>query len=120
MKYVRLLQWSTDADGIELKMLDEDGEAQSIALSKECVAIVAAALASELEKLNGQGIEQQLIRPTGLQTGKTERGDPLLFVTLEGGVELPLVFQPHVLDPLISELEKLKGILQPGANVRWT
>jgi hypothetical protein len=40
-------------------------------------------------------------------------------MTLEGGVELPLVFQPEVLEPLISELEKLKAVLQPSSSVRW-
>ena len=119
MKYVRLLQWSTDADGITLQMLGEDDSTQSVALGKECAASVAGAVASELEKMNAQGIEQQFIRPKGLQTGKTERGEPVLFMTLDGGVELPLVFQPEVLGVLISELEKLRGVLQPGSDVRW-
>jgi hypothetical protein len=30
------------------------------------------------------------------------------------------VFQPEALPVLISELEKLRGVLQPGSDVRWT
>jgi hypothetical protein len=119
LKYVRVLQWSADGDSIKVDMLGEDDSTQSLELGKGCAATLAGALASELEKLNAQGVEQQFIRPKGLQTGKTERGEPVLFMTLEGGVELPLVFQPEVLEPLISELEKLKAVLQPSSSVRW-
>jgi hypothetical protein len=119
LKYVRVLQWSADGDSIKVQMLGDDDGTHTIDLGKECAASLAAALASQLEKLNAQGVEQQLIRPKGLQTGKTERGEPLLFMTLEGGVELPLVFKPEVLGPLISELEKLRAVLQPSTNVRW-
>lgn len=119
MKYVRLLQWSTEPDSITLQMLGEDDSTQSFELGKECAASVAGALASELEKLNSEGIEQQFIRPKGLQTGKTARGEPVLFMTLEGGVELPLVFKAEALPVLISELEKLRAVLQPGSDVRW-
>jgi hypothetical protein len=119
LKYVRLLQWSTEPDSITLQMLGEDDSTQSFELGKECAASVAGALASELEKLNSEGIEQQFIRPKGLQTGKTARGEPVLFMTLEGGVELPLVFKAEALPVLISELEKLRAVLQPGSDVRW-
>ena len=119
MKYVRVLQWSTDADSITLQMLGEDDSTQSFQFGKECAASVAGALASEMEKSGVQGMEQQFIRPKGLQTGKTARNEPVLFMTLEGGVELPLVFQPEALPVLIAELEKLKGVLQPGSDVRW-
>ena len=119
MKYVRVLQWSTDADSITLQMLGEDDSTQSFQLGKECAASAAGALASELAKSGAEGIEQQFIRPKGLQTGKTGRNEPVLFMTLEGGVELPLVFQPEALPLLIAELEKLRGVLQPGSDVRW-
>ena len=119
MKYVRVLQWSTERESIELKMLGEDDSTQSFEVGKECAATLVAALASELEKLNAQGIDQQFIRPKGLQTGKTGRGEPMLFMTLEGGVELPIVFQPEALPLLIFELEGLRSILEGGSQVRW-
>ena len=40
-------------------------------------------------------------------------------MTLKGGVELPLVFKPESLGVLISELEGLRTVLQPGSQVRW-
>jgi hypothetical protein len=119
LKYVRVLQWSTDEDSILLQMLGEDDSTQTIQLGKECAATLAGALGAELEKMSQQGVEHQFIRPKGLQTGKTERGEPVLFMTLEGGVELPLVFQAEVLGVLISELQKLQAVLQPGSDVRW-
>jgi hypothetical protein len=119
LKYVRVLHWSTEGDSIELKMLAEDDSTQSLEVGKECAGTLAAALASELEKLNSQGVEQQFIRPTGLQTGKTGRGEAMLFITLEGGVELPIVFKPEALPVLISELEGLRSILEGGSQIRW-
>ena len=119
MKYVRVIEWSAKGDGIQLQMLGDDDATHRIELGRECAGILAAALASELEKGTAMPGEQQFIRPTGLQTGKTELGEPVLLMTLQGGVELPLVFQAEVLGALISELQKLKAILEPGSDVRW-
>lgn len=118
MKYVRVVEWSAKDDGIQLEMLGEDDAMHRLEVSSECAGILAAALAPELEKRNAKG-GQQFIRPTGLQTGKTEQGEAMLFVTLKGGVELPLVFKSEALSSLISELEKLRAVLQPGSEIRW-
>ena len=120
MKYVRVVEWAAKDDGIELEMLGDDQEMHRIEVSSECAGALAGALASELEKRNTQGNEQQFIRPTGMQTGKTAQGEAMLFMTLKGGVELPLVFKAEALGLLISELEKLKAMLQPGSDIRWT
>ena len=119
MKYGRVIQWSAENDGIQLEMLGEDVEIHRFEVSSECAGALAGALAAELEKANGQGREQQFIRPKGMQTGKTAQGEPMLFMTLEGGTELPLVFKPEALGLLISELEKWKSILEPGGQIRW-
>ena len=119
MKYVRVLEWSAQGDGIRFEMLGEDQEAHRFEVSAGCAGVLAAALAGESEKLNGENNDQQLIRPTGMQTGKTADGEPLLLMSLKGGVELPLVFKTESLGVLISELEKLRDALQPGSQMRW-
>lgn len=120
MKYVQVQQWSAKGDSIHLEMLGEDQELHQFDLSAECAGVLVGALAVEVEKLAGRGQEAQLVRPTGMQTGKTDQGEPILFMTFKGGAELPLVFKREVLDVLISELEKLKGVLGgTGAEVRW-
>lgn len=119
MKYVRVVEWSAKDDGIELQMLGDDQEMHRVEVSSECAGALAGALAAELEKRNAQGNDQQFIRPASMQTGKTAQGEAMLFMTLKGGVELPLVFKAEALGLLISELEKLKAMLLPGSDVRW-
>jgi hypothetical protein len=119
LKYVRVTKWSAQDDGIHLEMLGEDDQIHSFEVSTECAGALAAGLAAELEKTNARGNGQQFIRPKSLQTGKTAQGEPMLFMTLEGGTELPLVFKAESLGLLISELEKLRSILQPGDQIRW-
>ncbi|WP_436827424.1 hypothetical protein [Sphingomonas sp. DT-207] len=119
LKYVRVVQWSAKDGSIHLEMLGEDQEIHRFEVSSECSGALAAALAAESERFNGQDNEQQLIRPKGMQTAKTDRGEPMLLMTLEGGVELPLVFKPESLDVLISELEGLKKTILPGSQIRW-
>ena len=120
MKYLQLVQWSAKGDSIHLEMLGEDEEVHNFDVSADCAGVLVSALAAEVEKLEGRDKEAQLIRPTGMQTGKTDQGEPILFMTLKGGAELPLVFKREVLDVLISELEKLKGVLAgSGSEVRW-
>ncbi len=119
MKYVQVVQWSAEGGSIRLEMLGEDQNIHRFEVSSECAGVLVAALAAELEKLNVQDNEQQIIRPTGMQTGKTEQGEPMLFMTLKGGAELPLVFKPESLGVLISELEALMRSVQPGSQIRW-
>jgi hypothetical protein len=119
LKYVRVVQWSSQDDGIRLEMLGDDEETHRFEVSSECAGALAAALAAELEKLNGAGKEQQFIRPTGMQTAKTEQGEPMILMSLKGGVELPLVFKPESLSAIISELQGLMGAVQTGSQVRW-
>ncbi len=117
LKYVRVVQWSAKGDDIQLEMLGEDQEIHQFEVSAECAAVLVAALGAESEKL--QDKDQQFIRPTGMQTGKTDKGEPMLFMTLKGGTELPLVFKPESLGVLISELEGLRASLEPGSQMRW-
>ena len=119
MKYVRVIKWSAENDGIALEMLGDDDQTHSFKVGTECAGALAAGLAAQLEKVNAAGGEQQFIRPKGMQTGKTAQDEPLLFMTLEGGTELPLVFKPEALPLLISELQKLQAMLQPGGQIRW-
>lgn len=119
VKYVRVVQWSRKGDTIRLEMLGEDDEIHVVEVSTECAGVLVAGLATELEKITADTADQQCVRPKGLQTGKTEKGEPLLFLTLEGGVELPLVFKPEALPVLISELQGLSSILGQGAQFRW-
>jgi hypothetical protein len=121
LKYVGLVQWSTAGGNIRLEMLGEDQAVHQVEVSSECAGALAAALAAELEKRNAQGKDQQFIRPTGMQTAVSDHGDPMIVMSLKGGVELPLVFKPESLDVLISELEGLRRHLQPGSGsqIRW-
>jgi hypothetical protein len=119
LKYVGLVQWSAASDGIGLEMLGEDQEVHRFEVSTECAGALVAALAAETEKLGGEGANQQFIRPTGMQTGKTGEGEPVILMSLKGGAELPLVFKVESLGVLISELEGLRKSLQPGSQIRW-
>ena len=119
MRYDRVVQWSSKDGSIHLEMLGEDQEIHRFEVSAECAGVLVAALAAEVEKLDAQGKQQQFIRPTGMQTAKTEQGEPMLLMTLKGGTELPLVFKPESLGVLISALEGLRKVVQPGSEVRW-
>lgn len=119
MKYVRVVQWSAENDGIHLEMLGDDQEIHRFEVTAECAGVLVAALAAESEKLNVENKDQQFIRPTGMQTAKTEQGEPVILMSLKGGVELPLVFKPESLGVLIAELEGLMRSIQPGSQVRW-
>lgn len=119
MKYVRVVQWSAESGSIRLEMLGEDQNIHRFEVSTECAGVLVAALGAEFEKLNMQEKEQQFIRPTGMQTGRTEQGEPMILMSLKGGAELPLVFRPESLGVLISELEGLMRSVQPGSQMRW-
>ena len=119
MKYVGLVQWSVEDGGIRLEMLGEDQEVHRLEVSSECAGALVAALAVEAEKLNVENRDQQFIRPTGMQTARTAEGEPVILMTLKGGVELPLVFKAESLGVLISELQGLMRTIQPGSEVRW-
>lgn len=119
MKYVRVVEWSAESGGVRFEMLGEDQQTHRLEVSAECAGVLAAALAAEAEKFKVQDKEQQLIRPTGMQTGKTAQDEPMLFMRLQGGAELPLVFKRESLSVLISELEKLQKTLQPDSQIRW-
>jgi hypothetical protein len=119
LKYVRVVRWSAEDDSIRLEMLGEDHETHRLEVSSECAGTLAAALATQLEKVNAQGKEQQFVRPKGMQTAKTEQGEPMILFSLEGGVELPLVFRAESLGALVSELQGLMRAVQPGSQVRW-
>lgn len=119
MKYVRVVRWSAKDGDIHLEMLGEDQENHRFEVSSECAAALVAALAAEAEKLGGQDKAQQFIRPTGMQTAKTEQGEPMILMSLEGGTELPLVFKPESLGVLIAELQGLMRTVQAGSEMRW-
>jgi hypothetical protein len=119
LRYDRVVQWSSKDGSIHLEMLGEDQEIHRLEVSAECAGVLVAALAAEAEKLNTQGKEQQFIRPTGMQTAKTEQGEPMILMALKGGTELPLVFKPESLGVLISELQGLMRAVQSGSQVRW-
>ena len=106
-------------DGIRLEMRAEDEENYQFEVSSGCAGALAAALAAEFEKLNAQDSEQQFIRPTAIQTAITDRGEPMILMTLNGGAELPLVFPSESLAGLISQLEGLRQNLPSGTEVRW-
>ncbi|HSQ95769.1 MAG TPA: hypothetical protein VLM18_06725 [Croceibacterium sp.] len=118
MKYVRFDKWWLADDSIHVDMVGEDEQIHGFDVSAGCAGVLAAVLAAGREKLDDAN-EQQFIRPTGMQTGQTAQGEPMLFMVLEGGTELPLVFRPEALGALITELEKLRSILQPGSQIRW-
>ena len=119
MKYVRLIEWKADGGEVSLQLLGEDDAVHRVEVGAECATAVVAALGVEVAKFAGRGNPQQLIRPTGLQTGRTDQGEPMIILSLKNDVELPLVFKPESLDVLISQLQGLKGAVQPGADVRW-
>jgi hypothetical protein len=119
LKYVRVVQWSTGDGGIRLEMLGEDQETHRFEVSAECAGALVAALAVESDRLNAEGRDQQFIRPTGMQTAKTADGEPVILMSLKGGVELPLVFKPESLGVLISELQGLMRTIQPDSQIRW-
>ena len=117
MRYVRVIDWSAADDGIRLEMLADDQNMHLFEVSTECATALVAALAAETEKL--QDKEQQFIRPTAIQAGRTEQGEAIVLMTLESGAELPLVFQPQGLGLLISELQGLLGAVQSGSQISW-
>ena len=49
-----------------------------------------------------------------MQTAKTAEGEPVILMTLKGGVELPLVFKAESLSVLIAELQGLDGVAPAG------
>lgn len=117
MKYVKFGKWWPQDDSIHVEMVGEDEQVHSFDVGAECAGVLASVLAAGSEKL--QDKERQFVRPTGMQTGKTAQDEPLLMITLDGGAELPLVFPAQALGTLISELEKLRSVIEPGAEVRW-
>lgn len=117
MKYVRFDKWWPQEDSIHVELVGEDEQVHGFDVGAECAGVLAAVLAAGSEKL--QDTDKQFIRPRGMQTGQTSKGEPMLFMALEGGAELPLVFPKEALGSLISELEKLKAILEPGTQIRW-
>ena len=119
MKYVEVVEWSAKDDGVHFTMKGEDEALHRFEVGAECSAVLAGALVAELEKLDGPDREAQLLRPVGMQTGKTAQDEPMLFMTLRGGAELPFVFKRESLDVLISELQKLKALIEPGGQIQW-
>ena len=119
MKYVELLEWTAESDGIRIAMLGEDQEVHRFEVSPGCAGALLAALAAESEKLYVPENEQQFIRPTGMQVGKTAADEPVILLSLKGGTELPLVFKPDALGKLITALEDLRQVLERGSQIRW-
>jgi hypothetical protein len=119
LKYVRVVQCLAKGDAIHLEMLGENEETHSFEVGAECAGLLASSLAAEFEKLNAQDKEQQLVRPTGMQTAVTEKGEPMILMSLQGGVELPLVFKPESLAAIVAELQGLLSATQSGSEVRW-
>ncbi len=119
MKYVGVVQWSVHGDNIHLEMLGEDEAIHALEVSAECAGVLVAALAAESERLNMEDKDQQFVRPTGMQTGRTAEGEPVILMSLKGGVQLPLVFKPESLNVLVSELQGLMRSVQPGSEMRW-
>lgn len=119
MRYIRVLEWAAEGDGIRFDMLGDDQETHRFEVSTECAGSLVGALAAESEKFNAEGKDQQFIRPTGMQTAKTAEGEPVILMTLKGGTELPLVFKAEALNVLVRELEGLQRSLDPGSQVRW-
>lgn len=105
---------------IRLELLGEDHKTHRVEVSAECAGALAAALGAEIEKLALDGKDQQLIRPKSMQTGQTYEGEPMIILTLPGGMELPLVFKPAGLDLLAAEIDKLRGQSPQGSEIRWT
>ncbi len=120
MRYDRVVEWSTVDGMIRLELLGEDHKTHRIEVNPECAGALAAALGAEIAKLGLDGKDQQLIRPKSMQTGKTYDGEPMIILTLQGGMELPLVFRPAGLDLLAAEIDKLRGEAPQGSEIRWT
>lgn len=119
LKFLEVVEWSAKDGALHFAMKGQDEALHRIEVGLECAPVLASALVAELEKIGGQDREAQLIRPVGMQTGKTEQNEPMLFMRLQGGAELPLVFKRESLDVLISELQKLKSLIGPGGQVLW-
>jgi hypothetical protein len=119
LKLIEVVGCAAVDDGIRLDMRAEDQEVHSFEVSSTCAGVLAATLAAEFEKLNVQDKQQQFIRPTGMQTAMTDRGEPMILMALKSGAELPLVFRSESLGVLISELQGLMRQLRPGSEVRW-
>ncbi|THD35120.1 MAG: hypothetical protein E7773_11720 [Sphingomonas sp.] len=119
MKYIRVVECVVMDDRVRVELLREDQQTHRFEVGAECAGLLTASLATEVQKLNAETRAQQFIRPTGMQTGRTEQGEPMLFLSLEDGVELPLVFKPESVRVLISELEKLMNAVQPEHEIRW-
>jgi hypothetical protein len=119
LRYVEVVEWSAKDGGLHFTMMDEDQALHRFEVGAECSAVLAGALTAEIEKRDGPDGEAQLLRPVGMQTGKTAQDEPMLFMTLRGGAELPFVFKRESLDVLISELQKLKALIEPGAQIHW-
>jgi len=119
LKYVRVVRCAAEDGDIRVEMLGEDQETHRFDVSSECAGLLAASLAVEFEKIEGQDKDRQLIRPTGMQTARTERGEPMILMSLQGGAELPLVFKPESLGVLISELQRLMRSGAPEPQIRW-
>jgi hypothetical protein len=118
LKYVRFHKWWPQEDSIHVELIGEDEQAHAFDVAPECAGVLASVLAAGREKLDPDN-QAQFIRPTGMQTGKTAQNEPLLMISLDGGAELPLVFPAQALGALISELEKLRDVIQPGTQIRW-
>jgi len=119
LKFVEVVEWSAKDGALHFALKGDDEVLHRIEVGLECAPVLASALVAELEKFDGQDREAQLIRPVGMQTGKTEQNEPMLFMRLQGGAELPLVFKRESLDVLISELQKLKSLIEPGGQILW-
>jgi len=119
LKYVGVVQWSVEGGSVHLDMLGEDQAVHRLEVSSECAGVLVAALAAEAEMLASEDSDQQFIRPTGMQTGRTAEGEPVIVMSLKGGAELPLVFKPESLSVLVSQLEGLLRAVQPGSQIRW-
>ena len=119
MKYNQVVQWSAEGDGIALEMLGDDQQPHRFEVGFECAGVLAAALAAEVARRGVEGKDQQLIRPTGMQLATTQDGQPMIIFTINGGVELPLVFKPESVGVLVTQLENLMGHIQSGSQVRW-
>jgi len=119
LKYVQVIQCAAEGDGIRVDMMGEDQREHRFDVSAQCAGVLAASLATEAEKFNTEDGNRQFIRPTGMQTGRTADGEPMLFLSIAGGAELPFVFKPESLGVIISELEALRQGVQPDPQIRW-
>jgi hypothetical protein len=114
------VQSAASDEGIKLGLLGEDQQVHDLVIGAECAGLLIAALAAELQKLDMRDKDQQFIRPTGMQTALTDKGEPMVLMDLGSGGELPLVFKVSSLHALISELQDLSQKLPQQSEVRWT